>query len=275
MKFIDHVDVERFAKLFFLLVAGVPAACLVISLFYDWGMFRAAGISFSSAPTSITDHFRTTLVWMPRTVEAMAIFGMLATFAASRYSESAGSKKTPSPPLPLSKRKGDLILVGLTILSILFMDFGWIYLGSDRFPVGAQYLLITVWFFYFIWLLKNRKLNESYGRKFLIALAAVTFIVISYHSIAYAAVKQHLEEPCASHRLEIRSGDRLTIMDVRIVRSYADWKLVVPKPKPEPNPFVWIRSDIVQNIFGLNAVGFRGIDDLFEKEDCSSESPSG
>lgn len=89
---------EAYAKLFAVLVAVVPVICLVLSLFYDWSMFRAAGISFSSAPTSIADHFRTTLVWMPYVFILAVFVGFLYLYHVSRKATETG--KGDSKPKP-------------------------------------------------------------------------------------------------------------------------------------------------------------------------------
>ena len=46
---------------------------LALSFTYDWGFFSALGISFASAPTSISDHLRTGLLWASRLVPAVLL----------------------------------------------------------------------------------------------------------------------------------------------------------------------------------------------------------
>ena len=42
----------------------VPGGCF-ISVIYDWGFLYALNLGFRDVPTTITDHFRTGLVWFP------------------------------------------------------------------------------------------------------------------------------------------------------------------------------------------------------------------
>jgi hypothetical protein len=48
---------------------------LILSIIYDWGYFYAIGISFAEIPTSISDHIRSALLWLPNTI--LAIFLVL------------------------------------------------------------------------------------------------------------------------------------------------------------------------------------------------------
>jgi len=48
---------------------GVLATtALVLSIIYDWGFLFALGLSFIEVPTSIGDHIRSALVWLPNTL---------------------------------------------------------------------------------------------------------------------------------------------------------------------------------------------------------------
>ena len=49
--------------------SGVLAACaLILSIIYDWGFFFALNIGFIDIPTSIGDHIRSALIWLPKTL---------------------------------------------------------------------------------------------------------------------------------------------------------------------------------------------------------------
>ena len=55
---------EKLAK-----ASGVLAACaLILSVIHDWGFFFALDIGFIDIPTSIGDHIRSALIWLPKTL---------------------------------------------------------------------------------------------------------------------------------------------------------------------------------------------------------------
>ena len=57
------------------LIAGFSAAILVVSVSYDYGYLLWFGVSFAEAPTSLSDHIRTSLVWAPTIL--LTIFGVM------------------------------------------------------------------------------------------------------------------------------------------------------------------------------------------------------
>jgi len=58
------IILEKFAK-----ASGVLAVCaLVLSVVHDWGFFFALDIGFIDIPTSIGDHIRSALIWLPNTL---------------------------------------------------------------------------------------------------------------------------------------------------------------------------------------------------------------
>ncbi|OIN95299.1 MAG: hypothetical protein AUJ48_03455 [Deltaproteobacteria bacterium CG1_02_45_11] len=55
------IILEKLAK-----ASGVLAACaLILSVIHDWGFFFALDIGFIDIPTSIGDHIRSALIWLP------------------------------------------------------------------------------------------------------------------------------------------------------------------------------------------------------------------
>ena len=50
------------------LVGVIASLSVIVSFIYDWGFFWALGISFSQAPTTITDHVQSWIIWLPRVI---------------------------------------------------------------------------------------------------------------------------------------------------------------------------------------------------------------
>jgi len=58
------IILEKLAK-----ASGVLAACaLILSVIHDWGFFFALDIGFIDIPSSIGDHIRSALIWLPNTL---------------------------------------------------------------------------------------------------------------------------------------------------------------------------------------------------------------
>ena len=259
MEFKESKGLEAYAKLFAVLVAVVPVICLVLSLFYDWGMFRAAGISFSSAPTSIADHFRTTLVWMPYVVILSVFIGFLYLYHKSRKTTETGTEGSRPLYVPIAIRKSDLISLILALVLFVLWILTWLALGSTRFPMGETIFWMSVCFFFVVWLALNETLNRRYGRLNLQRLAACTLLIVVFYSLGYNVASRALEIADPEQRIHILRGDTISEQDVIIVRSFGEWMLAVTKPEPQPNDFLWIRMDKIERIEILNDTRFQGL----------------
>ena len=62
---------ERVGKI----MAVIASFSLIVSVFYDWGFISALGLRFSEIPTSVSDHVRSWLVWLPKVV--IGVIGVL------------------------------------------------------------------------------------------------------------------------------------------------------------------------------------------------------
>ena len=54
----------------FALAASVS---VIVSFVYDWGFFSTLGIGFAQAPTAISDHLRSWLIWLPLVITPVLI----------------------------------------------------------------------------------------------------------------------------------------------------------------------------------------------------------
>jgi len=84
------------------LIAFFSAGVLAISITYDFGYLTYLGLSFSETPTTLADHIRSSLVWIPSTI--IMIFGMLALELLNRRIEQGMTeeeliKTSPTPKL--------------------------------------------------------------------------------------------------------------------------------------------------------------------------------
>ena len=64
---------ERFGKL----SGFLTAAALSLSVFYDWSFLQALGLEFAEVPTTLADHLRSALVWLPGWVAVLSLLALL------------------------------------------------------------------------------------------------------------------------------------------------------------------------------------------------------
>lgn len=261
---------KKYASVFTWLVAVVPAASFIFSVFFDWGLFSVIGISFSAAPTSIADHFRTSLVWLPYVIIGGSLIGTVFLIIRSVNPKERGNETPDLEPASLPEDKRDLVAMSLGILSILLWVFSWLFLGSVRIPMGVPASVLTVSFSFCVWILLNKTLNEIYDQRKLRLLALTPTILAGFFGLGYATGLQALENSDPKHRITVENENVNTTMNVEIVRSIGEWMVVVPKP--DSIDFVWIRMDKIVQIEILDKGRFPGLGCLFFRALCTAKS---
>jgi len=82
----------------------VTALLLGLSVVYDYFFLRALSLNFSELPTTITDHARSAIVWLP---------GLVIASGAGYLLGVSSPVKSDSPGLPQSNRYLDVYIFGL------------------------------------------------------------------------------------------------------------------------------------------------------------------
>ena len=68
----------------------VSAALLALSVIYDYFFLRSLGLSFAEVPTTISDHLRSAVIWLP----VLGIFGFVGfVLGASREPKNAAAQR--------------------------------------------------------------------------------------------------------------------------------------------------------------------------------------
>lgn len=127
-------------------IVTVLATCtLVASVTYDWGFLSALGLSFGDVPTSLADHARSALVWLPGT--ALALFLIVA---AELFTQRMDDGKTAADFPPPKGCLSSFYVNGprwLFYISgpIFFLAAGEVALSFVVGLIGATWLVFSYW----------------------------------------------------------------------------------------------------------------------------------
>lgn len=58
------------------IISGLWVLTLVLSIVYDYAFFRLLGTNFSELPTTLPDHLRSSLIWIPLAMDAVGILAV-------------------------------------------------------------------------------------------------------------------------------------------------------------------------------------------------------
>ncbi|MEP9325180.1 hypothetical protein PPMP20_18895 [Paraburkholderia phymatum] len=56
------------------IIGGLTAATFCLSVLFDWGYLEALGLSFGDVPTTVADHVRDALLWVPAILTAALVY---------------------------------------------------------------------------------------------------------------------------------------------------------------------------------------------------------
>ena len=221
------------------LCASVASLSVLVSFVYDWGFLYTLGISFSEAPTTISDHIRSWLVWLA-ILTAPALFLLAQELLLIRLEK--GMTETDiieaSPDPVWEQRRFDrprkFILVTCILIFVL-----WLFLG-DHFGDGLLFALPIIWISFARWVFRNPFVKSRYSPFFekTAILLPATAIFVFFLGASYARIE--LRQSSATHQLVLQT----TAEEVTLLRSFQEWLLI----RHEDTTIAWVHLNKVVQI---------------------------
>lgn len=174
-------------------IALAGTGCLVLSVIYDWGYLTALGLSFSSVPTSLSDHLRSALNWLPGALAYIAmggIFELLTRRIEGGKTEAELVASSKRPKITRVFRIGaDRAIVLLAEMAIVL----WVMLG-DRFRDGLWLLIPIFWLNFSAWVIKHPGILDRTSRAILLAFAFAPAAAASVYFLGDKAGRADLKD---------------------------------------------------------------------------------
>jgi hypothetical protein len=130
---------------------GVLAVmALVLSVIYDWGFYYALNLGFIEVPTSIGDHIRSGLIWLPKALFAFFV-GFAIEFMNRRIerglTEEEIIKSSRNPERLRKFRRGPSVLFRILALTTvaLFLLVGDVYRGLLPLSIIICWAMFSEW----------------------------------------------------------------------------------------------------------------------------------
>ena len=227
---------------------AIASISVVVSFVHDWGFFSALGVSFAQAPTTISDHVQSWLVWLPK-VTVVIIILLALEFLTRRIergmseNEIVGSSQNPS--LTRKFRNSPYIFVGFMGPSIVIL---WLFLGEKFYSKHTLSVgVIITWFVFAKWVFNHPTVRARHSDSAVLSfywIPPLILLVFSWGQLSaeFGDLKQH-----ASHRIYMNNAESATTVksaEIDIVRIFDDWILV----RAENKKIVWIRLDQISQL---------------------------
>ena len=219
------------------LAAAIAPISIIVSFVYDWGFFFALGVSFAEAPTTITDHVRSWLVWLPWLAPATIIlFGI--EFLTRRIErgmtedEIVESSSNPSRTRKLRNSPGRFISYLGPVMIICWLLFGDLF--SDGFFAG----LAICWFMFAASVLYHPTVKHLYPRSLSLCFFYIPAIAVFVFYWGYSSAHTKTAYTPVSYKIyTATASDSTKPSHIKLLRSFENWLLIRDNNKR----ITWIR----------------------------------
>ena len=221
-----------------------PPLSFVFSFFYDWGFLSQLGFSFSEAPTSITDHIRTGLVWLPTVIIFIVI--LFAVEIRQILIEAGRTEEEINDSYPNSF-KSKLLRDSIPYICIILggLAGGLAITLLDRSISLSPYFGFTVcWLVFATWVVRHPNLPKCFSRLSKLIFLFWPLIPVIFLELGQGDAKYRLESTPYNHRIHLSYNTTSSVMDTTIIRAFGDWLLV----RGKKGQVEWIKMDKVYRI---------------------------
>lgn len=152
------------------LISVFAAFILGLSVVYDYGFFYILGTGFSEMPTTISDHLRSSLTWIPETIiviSAVVAFEMFNRRIEQGKTEEEIIQSSPMPKfIAWFRASPKYLIIGLALLPPLTL---WLDLDLSIQLWHWPFSLIIIWFVLHSFLFGHERIIQRTSKEFLLA----------------------------------------------------------------------------------------------------------
>lgn len=152
------------------LISVFAAFIVSLSVVYDYGFFYILGTSFSEMPTTLSDHLRSSLTWIPSTtilLFVVVVFEMLTRRIEQGMTEEEIIQSSPTPKFTAWFR--DSPKYPAIVLALLLPLTLWLNPDLSKQLQLWQFSLIIIWFFVHPFLFGHERIIQRTSKEFLFA----------------------------------------------------------------------------------------------------------
>ena len=246
-------------------LALAASLSVIVSFIYDWGFFSALGIKFAQAPTGISDHVRSWLIWLPFVIIPVLVLlthELLMSRLERGLTEVEIIESSRNPTRDRLIRNGPRKLISFMAILLVLL---WLLFG-EKYSNGRIIAFPITWMVFAHWVFRHPRLNARYS--------AVTKNIVTYVPALFfvgffmgaGAARTEMSKSSTSHRIDLattENGEKQE--EVRLLRSFQDWILI----RDEKGKVTWIHLNDVVRIQALEeSKMFKGFVCLFSTSWC-------
>lgn len=272
--------------------AAVTGASLIASAFYDWGFFFAIGSSFAEVPTTISDHLRSWLDWLP--AAAIVIFILLFKLVVeSRDSKRSITEEKLSAlisgqeqvteeklstliseisDLTQARKRRERVFYVMGGVGVLVF-IAWVLFGGS---VTLLIFSVAMCWSSLVYFVDVSTLECRFSLPQFFAFSVVPVILMLFFSLGYSAAKSDRIDPAVTHKLLTKNFEaKETLIEAVMLRHFEKFLVI----RTSDNVIMWVHTDEIRAIEQkTKKPSFRGIACYLREDWCleiRADKPAG
>lgn len=208
------------------LLASIATLCIALSVVFDWGYLTALELTFSEVPTSLSDHTRSAVLWLPLVVSVfpLAIVASLvsAQIDAKDSREAKSRGEDISAYIKNDAKSARLVLVIVSVIGFLiWLAFGY---RARSFLVMAA---LAGWVLVVVRATPHDYLGIRLSMLFRFSLVVLPIIPFSLYMAGYNSGREGISPDQQFGTINVRGSGNQYQLKANVVRLFEKTAIVI------------------------------------------------
>jgi hypothetical protein len=213
--------IEDFGKF----VSVVTATLLVLSTAYDFSFLHALGLTFEELPSTLADHVRSAIVWVPRAllyVAAYAVYELFMSRVEGGLSEEEIIARSRTPRFTRAFRRSPRLFISILIPLGIVVQF--LFSASEQ---GLFFLALFVWGSLSLSVVKHQRLGARFTPATRRLFVVVPLVVIWVANLGYGRGEAMLNANAPIWKIELKTVAATETRSVVGLRRFSEAAVLV------------------------------------------------
>jgi hypothetical protein len=213
------------AESFGTLASIATGVLLVLSTAYDFSFLYALGLSFQEVPSTLADHVRSAIVWVPYAllyIGAFVVYELFTRRIEDGMSEEELISRSPTPRFTRAFRKSPKILYAIFIPIIFGADF--LLRNSDHSLFIAA---MATWGFLAFSIATHPRLGSRFTSTTARLFIIVPLVVIWVSSLGYGRGESMMRSTNPTWNVELKSSTATEVRSLVGLRRFSGVAILV------------------------------------------------
>ena len=228
------------------------------SLIYDWGFFHAANVNFQEIPSTLSDHLRSSINWLPRAAFGIGIIFIIELILKRIEKGMTEEEIIQSSKNPEKTRKfresPKYLIIPIAILSLAT----YIMLG-ELYAFDLSFTIVILWFIFSAWVNSHPRIKERRSPEIRLLIHWLPPIVIALFIMGQNSFESILRSPQRNTVYYASSLDKPN--EVSVLRTLERGILVYEHKRNKITFIEWASIQKIENKYQKKY--FRGILSMF------------